>query len=169
MTRYFPLCLLMVAVVLQSSALNGQQPRQTPEVTFQVEVNYVDVDVVVTDEQGNFVTGLAREDFEVFEDGKPQKVETFSLVELPVERPAEPRSSRAAPCFLISRATGSRSTDGYAPVLDDPDVSAMRSAQYATPRATSCGSTWARNDPGAVIYTSGRTDAAQSSRPTAIR
>ena len=58
-----------------------------PSVTFQVEVNYVDVDTIVTDEKGNFVTGLTREDFEVFEDGKPQKLEMFSYVELPVERP----------------------------------------------------------------------------------
>ena len=55
--------------------------------TFQVEVNYVDVDAIVTDEKGNFVTGLTRDDFEVFEDGKPQKVEMFSYVELPVEPP----------------------------------------------------------------------------------
>ena len=55
--------------------------------TFQVEVNYVDVDAIVTDEKGNFVSGLTRDDFEVFEDGKPQKVEMFSYVELPVEPP----------------------------------------------------------------------------------
>jgi hypothetical protein len=29
------------------------------------------VDVTVTDAQGNFVTGLMRDDFQVFEDGKP--------------------------------------------------------------------------------------------------
>ena len=65
----------------------AQAPQTPPSVTFQVEVNYVDVDAIVTDENGNFVTGLTREDFEVFEDGKPQKVEMFSYVELPVERP----------------------------------------------------------------------------------
>ena len=54
--------------------------------TFQVEVDYVDVDVVVTDQQGNFVRGLTRDDFEVFEDGKPVKIDTFSTVEIPVER-----------------------------------------------------------------------------------
>ena len=61
-------------------------PPGAPSVTFQVEVNYVDVDVVVTDEKGNFVSGLTREDFEVFEDGKPQKVDTFAYVEIPVEQ-----------------------------------------------------------------------------------
>jgi len=161
MTRYFPLSLLLVAVVLQSSALNGQQPRQTPEVTFQVEVNYVDVDVVVTDEQGNFVTGLAREDFEVFEDGKPQKVETFSLVELPVERPAELLVEGRA---VLPDIQGNRKPfDGrvYAFVLDDLDVSAMRSAQVRDAARDFVRKHMGANDLGAVIYTSGRTDAAQ--------
>lgn len=41
----------------------AQAPRDSqgsPAVTFQVEVDYVDVDVVVTDQQGNFVGGLTR-------------------------------------------------------------------------------------------------------------
>ena len=44
--------------------------------TFQVEVDYVDV--VVTDQQGNFVRGLTRDDFALFEDGKPAKVDRFA-------------------------------------------------------------------------------------------
>ena len=174
MTRCFSLCFLMVAVVLQSSALNGQQqqPRQAPEVTFQVEVNYVDVDVVVTDEQGNFVTGLAREDFEVFEDGKPQKVETFSLVELPVERPAE-LLVEGRP-VLPDTQTNRKPFDGrvYAFVLDDLDVSALRSAQVRDAARDFVRKHMGANDLGAVIYTSGRTDAAQeftTSRELLIR
>src|SRR6188474_1085621 len=88
MTRNFTLFLLVAAIVLQSPILVGQT-QQAPGVTFQVEVNYVDVDVVVTDEQGQFVTGLTRNDFAVFEDGKPQKIDTFSLVDLPVEKPQD--------------------------------------------------------------------------------
>src|SRR6187200_391430 len=88
MRRYCALLPLAAVVVLQSPALQGQG-TQAPGVTFQVEVNYVDVDVVVTDGQGNFVTGLTRDDFEVFENGRPQKIDTFSMVEIPVEKPAE--------------------------------------------------------------------------------
>ena len=68
------------ALITGSGALSAQQP------TFTVSVNVVDVDVTVRDAQGNFVSGLSAEDFEVFEDGKPQKIETFSYIELPVER-----------------------------------------------------------------------------------
>ena len=51
---------------------------------------------VVTDENGNFVTGLTRDDFEVFEDGKPQKIEMFSYVELPVEPSGSVRGPRTS-------------------------------------------------------------------------
>ena len=79
------IALAVVAAALQSPAIRAQAPQAPPSVTFQVEVNYVDVDVVVTDEQGNFVSGLTREDFEVLEDGKLQKVDTFVYVEIPIE------------------------------------------------------------------------------------
>ena len=75
----------MALVLGTGRAQAPQAPQTPPSVTFQVEVNYVDVDAIVTDEKGNFVSGLTRDDFEVFEDGKPQKVEMFSYVELPVD------------------------------------------------------------------------------------
>jgi hypothetical protein len=53
--------LLIVALLLltgiQSPVLDAQDPQGPPEVTFQVEVNYVDVDAVVTDEQGTSCPG----------------------------------------------------------------------------------------------------------------
>ena len=73
--------------LLLGAAAPAQAPQTPPSVTFQVEVNYVDVDAIVTDERAISSPGLTRDDFEVFEDGKPQKVEMFSYVELPVEPP----------------------------------------------------------------------------------
>ena len=62
-------------------------PASTQQPTFKVSVNVVDVDVTVKDAQGNFITGLTADDFEVFEDGKPQTIQTFSYIELPAQRP----------------------------------------------------------------------------------
>ena len=145
---------------LQSPVLLGQAP-QPPGVTFQVEVNYVDVDVVVTDEQGQFVTGLTRDDFAVFEDGKPQKIDTFSLVEIPVEKPDEivvegrtiPADTRTNREPFAGRV--------YVIVLDDLDVSAMRSTPVRDAARRFVREHMAANDLGAVVYTSGRSDAAQ--------
>src|SRR5688500_10829887 len=149
------------AAVLQTPAIRAQAPQTPPSVTFQVEVNYVDVDVVVTDEQGNFVSGLTREDFEVFEDGKLQKVDTFVYVEIPVE----PDNAFVLEGHNVSNDTQSNrqpfSGRLYVIVLDDQDVAAMRTAQVKKSAKEFVDKYMGANDVAAVIHTSGRTDAAQ--------
>ena len=63
---------------------------QTP--TFRLQVEVVEVDARVTDAKGNFVRDLTKDDFQIFEDGKPQTVATFSLVDIPIE-PSHPGGS----------------------------------------------------------------------------
>jgi VWFA-related protein len=160
MKQHSVLLLAAVAAALQTPTILGQT-AQTPGVTFQVEVNYVDVDAVVTDEQGNFVTGLTRDDFEVFEDGKPQKVDTFSMVDIPVARPTElvveGRTVRA------DTQTNREPFDGrvYVIVLDDLDVTAMRSGPVKDAARQFVRDYMGANDLAAVVYTSGRKDASQ--------
>ena len=149
----------------QVQAQPQQAPRQgsgqAPEVTFRVEVNYVDVDAVVTDERGNFVSGLTRDDFEVFEDGKPQKIDMFSYVELPVEPPDR--------FVFINRPVTSdarsnrRAFDGrvYVIVLDDLDISPLRGGLVRDAARNFVERHLGANDMAAVVYTSGRTDATQ--------
>jgi VWFA-related protein len=159
--RYALTLLALGAAVVQTPILKAQDPQGPPSVTFQVEVNYVDVDAVVTDEDGNFITGLTRNDFEVFEDGKPQKIDMFSLVEIPVEKTER---------FLVSNrpvSTDSRSNREpfagrlYVIVLDDQDVSVMRTSQTKKAARQFVEQYMGANDLAAVIHTSGRTDAAQ--------
>ncbi len=115
----------------------------------------------MTDESGNFVSNLTRDDFEVFEDGKPQKIDVFSHVEIPVERDVR-FLSLGRPVGADTRSN-SQSFSGrvYVIVLDDYNVSPMR---------TSVVRRWARqfierhlgtNDLAAVVYTSGRTEISQ--------
>jgi VWFA-related protein len=66
------------------------QPTQAPGLTFRATTNYVEVDAIVTDASGRFVRGLEPGDFDVLEDGKPQKLMICSLVDIPVERPDPP-------------------------------------------------------------------------------
>ncbi len=56
----------------------AQGEAQTP--TFRAGIDFVRVDVIVTDKQGNPITDLTEADFELLEDDKPQKVETFKMV-----------------------------------------------------------------------------------------
>ena len=57
---------------------------ELPDVTFTVDVNYVEVEAVVTDSAGRPVTGLTADDFELYEDGRRQDVSTVSFVDLPI-------------------------------------------------------------------------------------
>ena len=75
--RMLPLALLAAAV---ASAAAAQNVGPLPPLTAQVEVHVVNVDVSVTDRSGNPVLGLNKDDFEIFEDGRPQKVSNFSVV-----------------------------------------------------------------------------------------
>src|SRR5688572_17549358 len=109
-------------LILSTLALVAQQPPQapaeTPPPTFRVEVNYVEVDAVVTDSQGNAVTDLTLADFEVSEDGRPQKVTAFSTVNLPIERAERPLFADAP---IEPDVQANITTEGriYTIVLDD--------------------------------------------------
>ncbi len=149
-----------VALLLGASGA-AQAPQAPPSVTFQVEVNYVDVDAVVTDDKGNFVSGLTRDDFEVFEDGKPQKIEMFSYVELPVE-PADRFAVLNRPVTSDVRSN-QRAFDGrvYVLVMDDLDISPLRGGLVRSAAREFLERHFGANDLAAVVYTSGRSDATQ--------
>jgi VWFA-related protein len=53
-------------------------PAEVPAPTIRVSTHLVLVDVVATDKQGKAVTGLRAEDFVVEENGKQQKISTFT-------------------------------------------------------------------------------------------
>jgi VWFA-related protein len=78
------------------------QPQQPPPPepagqapVFRSDINVVRVDVIVTDKQGNPVHDLKPEDFEVTEDGKPQVIQTFKLINIAENSDAVPETPRA--------------------------------------------------------------------------
>ena len=155
---------LALAIAAAGVVLRAQAPRDSqgsPSVTFQVEVDYVDVDVVVTDEQGNFVRGLTRDDFDVSEDGKPVKLDTFSIVEIPVQRFDATRFGGRA---LIEDVKSNRAVlDGrfYVIVLDDVGTAPLRSSFTIRAAREFVEKHFAANDTAAVVYTSGRRERSQ--------
>jgi len=82
----------VVATVVTLAGIGGQaqQPPQQPPPpadpaqppVFRTGINFVRVDVIISDKAGNPVADLTQADFDVNEDGKPQKIETFKLVKL---------------------------------------------------------------------------------------
>jgi VWFA-related protein len=167
MKRRHALSLLSAALLLPSSAPYAQAPagapapQGPPAVTFQLEVSYVDVDAVVTDAQGHPVAGLTRDDFELLEDGKPQKIEMFSYVELLVA-PPDRFLTVDRPVSSDERSNG-RPFDGrvYVIVLDDLDISPLRTGIVKKAARDFVTRSLGSNDIASVVYTSGRTDATQ--------
>src|SRR5712691_1706064 len=73
--------LLLATVFGVPGDAQDQQPPQPPPV-FRTGINFVRVDVIVTDKSGKPVADLKQSDFQVTEDNKPQAVETFKLIKL---------------------------------------------------------------------------------------
>jgi VWFA-related protein len=71
-----------------------QDPNAPTQPTFRTDINFVRVDAIVTDKQGRPVADLKPEDFEVTEDGQPQKVETFKLIRVDGNPPPGEASPR---------------------------------------------------------------------------
>jgi VWFA-related protein len=114
---------VVVPLLLLTTASGQQQTRQpisqpqTP--TFRLQVEYVEVDVRVTDSTGNLVRDLTKEDFQIFEDGQPQTIAAFSLIDIPIE-PSASSASSAIPIAPDVRSN-ERRFDGrvYVMMLDD--------------------------------------------------
>ena len=61
---------------------SSETPVRAQQPPIRTGINFVRVDVIVTDGKGEPVLDLKPEDFSVTEDGKPQKVEQFSVVRI---------------------------------------------------------------------------------------
>jgi Ca-activated chloride channel family protein len=74
-------CLLGAAL----SCLAAQEPKPEPQERIAVRVDLVNVGVMVTDAQGNFVGDLKRENFRVLDEGVEQPLTHFAPVEAPAQ------------------------------------------------------------------------------------
>jgi len=154
-----------LAVCLAGTALSAGQnppaPAQPQQPTFRVQVDYVEVDVVVTNKQGSLVRDLKREDFQVFEDGKPQTISTFTHVDIPIERFDRPLYA-ASPIEPDVR-TNERSFDGrvYVMVIDDLHTRFSRTQRVKIAARQFVEQRLGANDLMAIVHTAGATDASQ--------
>jgi VWFA-related protein len=163
----------LAGIVAATALAAGQAPPQpsaqgpsapAPEVTFKVEVNYVEEDVRVVDRDGNFVRGLKQEDFQVLEDGKPQKIQTFGMVDIPLIRPRTPLYlGPAAVPITPDVAVNKQVLDGrlYLMVLDDYHVAPLRSQNVKNLARRFVLEKLGRDDQAAVVVTSGLLRASQ--------
>jgi VWFA-related protein len=156
------LALLATAGVPARQAPASAPPDQESEVTFKVEINYVEVDAAVFDRQGNFVDDLGPGDFEVLEDGVAQEISAFTKVDIPIER-NEPMPLQASVPIQPDVISNARPFDGrlYVIILDDKHTGALRTPLVKKAAEEFITEYMADNDLAAVISTSGQTDATQ--------
>lgn len=160
--------LVVTLVALLGPSVVGQAPQppvqpdpQMPPITFRAEVNYVEVDAVVLDSQGRFVRDLRREDFQILENGKPQTVSNFALVEIPVTRQERPLfAPQAVEPDVRTNMSGAEGRV-YVLLLDDVHTHMARSARVRLAVRQFIERNMGANDMAAVVHTSGRQDAGQ--------
>lgn len=152
-------------IVVLGASVPGAAPAgqagagQTPQVTFRLETNYVEVDAFVTDKSGRFVRDLTAADFEVLEDGRPQKVEAFSLVDLPFITAVGPPADDYIEPGYISNEGGIEGRI-YMILLDTNHISALRTPKLKQVLRRFVFDNVAANDKVAVVHV-GRTDLSQ--------
>lgn len=150
--------LALLAAALCNGALSAQQtppPAEPPPVTFRVEVNYVEVDAFVTDAQGNVLTDLKADDFELLEDGKAQSISSFAPVVIPVERAERPLFA-ASPIEDDVQTNQRQEGRVYLIVLDDLHTEFTRTPRVKDAARRFIERNFGANDVAAVVFTGGR-------------
>ena len=61
-----------------------QDQQKKPEYSISVESTLVNVDAVVTDQDGNILTGLKKENFRILDEGQPQVISNFAPTDAPI-------------------------------------------------------------------------------------
>lgn len=152
------LCLLAGGGLLLAQ---NPQPPSNPVPSFRAEVEYVEVDAVVTDRTGRFIRDLKQDEFQVFEDGKRQPLTGFSIVDIPVERAERPLF--ATQPIDPDVQSNERAFDGriYVMVLDDLHVAPLRSQRVRIAARQFIERNLGANDLMAVVFTGGRAQDAQ--------
>ena len=132
--------------------------RDTPT-TFKVRVNLVLVRVVVRDRQGKIISNLKKEDFQLYDNRKPQTISSFS-VETPEKRTAFAVASTAAEAASSSAdVTGGKAVvlpqRFVSMVFDDVHLS-MEDATFVRDSATRFFGALAASDRVSLNTTSGQ-------------
>jgi VWFA-related protein len=148
---------IRIAAVLLAAcgALAVVKAQEPPPVTFRVEVNYVEVDAIVSDANGNPITDLTAKDFQLLEDGRQQTISTFSLVNLPVERAERPLF---APGPIEPDVQTNTNAEGriYLIVLDDLHTTFSNTPRVRAALRQFIERNFGVNDLAAVVFTGGR-------------
>jgi VWFA-related protein len=146
--------IIQIATLAGVLAGTGMYAQPSTQQTFKGGVEYVEIDAVVTDRQGHFARNLSKSDFQVLEDGKPQTVSVFNLVDIPTNRSISAHADNPG-------AHDNEGTQGrlFVMVLDDLHTPPLRTPQVRRAASLFVKEHMGPNDLAAVVTTSGRSNA----------
>ena len=161
----FRIAIVVLCLGIVRAGSSAQSPQQTlPAPTFRAEVEYVEVDALVTDAQGRFVRDLRKEDFQVFEDGKRQNITSFALVEIPadsIDRPAVAVGGTDVDDASVQDNERPFLGRLYVLVLDDLHTASSRTPRVRRAAREFINQHFGSNDLMAVVTTGGGSDTSQ--------
>jgi VWFA-related protein len=101
----------VVALAVALSITLGEPKQDQQELPqFRATVDRVRIDVIVTDEDGSFVTDLRPEELVLYEDGEPQPILGFQLVDLAAGETSDLGAERLGPgevgAFQVGESSG---------------------------------------------------------------
>jgi VWFA-related protein len=91
--KHFILASTLLAFILVGAPEIGSTQENQPDI--QVTVNMVQLNVAVTNNKGEYITGLSPQDFAITEDGISQKIATFGEGSEPTHRILEANGGKA--------------------------------------------------------------------------
>src|SRR4051794_4174999 len=110
----------MFTIALLGSVLSTQEPQRP---RFRVSVDGIRIDAVVTDNKNNVVRDLSADDFEILQDGKPQKVTFAQFMPVMATAAASRPTGTAVPAGTPPPGTADRVQRTFAIVVDDLGLS----------------------------------------------
>jgi VWFA-related protein len=154
---------IAAVLVLAGASLYAQKPLPAPaSPTFKLAVDYIEVDAIVTDRQGNLIRGLTKDDFQLREDGRPQSISAFSVIDIPAMAAQSPVSPTAVVAPDVASNTEPFTGRLYLAVIDD-----FHTPPEQTQRLKAAAQRFVQEDFGdhdlmAVVHTVGSTEANQT-------
>ena len=163
--RLVVLLILLLCLTHRGTAQQApsQPPSQPPtaaqgqpsdsQTTFRAGINYVAVDVIVTDRKDAPVIDLKKEDFEVLEDGKAQPIEQFRLIKVDrTAKPGDPVPRKIRTRDDEQQEASREDVRVFAILLDDYHVRKLTALSVKEPLTKFIETQLAPNDLVAVMY-----------------
>jgi VWFA-related protein len=132
-----------LAATLLAGTAAARQPQQP---AFRSSTALVEVNLIVKDKDGRFVSGLTAEDFEVLEEGRPQQIQHFYLVTERASAPGSPQS-----VVMMPRSPDQTERRTFVLYFDTDHLSAAGLARLKQAATAFVGSEFRPRDLGGVF------------------